>query len=267
MRTGFGYPSFIGQMTMIDQGGFRAVTPISNAADIIRIFPPAMATAAGTRNVYFALAAPQSVQFLALVNHNLAAGDTMRVQLFSDANPDPVGNFAHMIYDSGVISVWPGGGAPARNLNATRPHLLPAPLTIQSGRVQVGAAQQFAFGALEVAQWLELPGLGYNREFGLDDSSSTQAFVGGAEYQPDVITPRLINGQVDYWAISALTNLGIDFQKAVGQRQPFVWVEDIDDPLTWARRCVLVRNKSLPPMVGAIYRHDTFQLRLVEHIR
>jgi hypothetical protein len=44
-------------------------------------------------------------------------------------------------------------------------------------------------------------------------------------------------------------------------------VEDYNDQGSWPRTCFLARNTELPPLVGALYRHDKFQFRFKEHLR
>src|SRR5690349_17721043 len=107
MRSGFGYPSY--QSTFKTwtavAGGWNANYPLANLGQMVRLQPPARASGGGNRTLTWTLDSMQQVQFFALIGHNLTAGDTYRLRIFSDNNPDPVGNAGSITLDTGVMSI------------------------------------------------------------------------------------------------------------------------------------------------------------------
>ncbi len=237
--------------------GVQNLADTVNNAQVTRLTPAAGAVAIG-----FNLSVASVVQLEALVRHNLVGAETVRFRLYSAANQG-----GSLLDDSGVISVWPGGGAAVAGLGQTRPYAAAAPQTALSGRIDFASlGGVLEIGALELAQWWPVyisPGA----QIGFSTRAKDQSVIGGGAEAGDSFTPRTMSGQCDYLALTTTATTGLDFQGAVSKTKPFVWVQDYDDPTTWGRGCYPARNSDLPSIVGALYRHDRFQLRLVEHYR
>ena len=240
--------------------------PASNLADLRQITKVARVTHGGNSAFTFLLASQVPIQFIGLVRHNMNALYTMRIRLYTDTNPDP-SNTGALVHDSGAVSMWPGGGAPVTGYPATRPYVLPDPLTIRSGRVDfAGPSAILEFGGLEIAKWWAWPGLQPGKEFGFKTRSSPIDLLGAGAEPVEGGAPRILNGQQLFpMAVAATT--GLDFQEAQRRGKPFVYVQEYLVPASWARTVMLATNAELPPSIGAIYRHDTFQFRFVEHNR
>lgn len=236
---------------------------VANLADTVNNAKVARFTHAGGIVAFsFNLSAASLIQFAALVRHNLVGAETVRVRLYSGASLG-----GSLLADSGVISVWPSGAA-VSGYGQTRPYVHTAAVTALSGRVDfAGISSTLEIGALELAQWWAITGVSPGAEIGIDTRAQDVALVGGGAEAADVFTPRIMNGQCDLMALATAATTGIDFQASLGKTKPFVWVQDYDDPTTWGRGCWPARNADLPPLVGALYRHDRFQMRFLEHLR
>lgn len=254
--------SSLASLAMIT-GSADANYPVQNLSDTVNNAKVARLTPAGGVVAFsFDLSAASLIQFVGLVRHNLSGAETVRIRLYSAA---ALGG--SLLVDSGVISVWPSGAAVA-GYAQTRPWVASAgPYTALSGRVDFASlGGVLEIGALELAQWWPVymsPGA----EIGFITTAADEAIVGGGAEAGDTFVSRMMNGQCDFLSIATSATTGIDFQAAVGKSKPFVWVQDYDDPTTWGRGCWPARNADLPPIVGALYRHDRFQLRLKEHAR
>lgn len=242
--------------------------PAQNLADLIRPSKVMRITpSSGSCGVTFNFNTfTEQIQFIALVRHNASVGN-WRVILWSDNNPDPVGNVGNIILNTGLVPIWPTGSARVTGYTPTTPLLLANPINVGSGRIDFSALSgTLEIGAVELSQFLEWdisPGV----EFGLSTDMQEQPVVGGGSDVTDTLLPRIANGQIDFVPLANSSSFFIDFQQVSGKAQPFVFVQDYDDVTTWGRWCFLARNADLPPMVGALYRSDKFQFRLKEHTR
>jgi len=248
-------------------GTWSADYPATHLADLINIsrvsrFTPASGAAAFT----FVLPELVPIQFVGLARHTMPAGVTMRVRLFKTNNPDPVTNAANIVHDSGVIGVWPSGG-PVANYPSVRPYKLTAAIGTWSGRIDFaslpGAAE---IGGVDLGEWWTL-NISPGKEMGFDPRAPVIRYSAGGSEALDVWAPRILRGQVDYMHMKEAGTTGLDFQKSAGQSRPFIYTQDYEDPTTWPRSCMLMTNSELPPSVGALYRHDAFQVRFREHWR
>lgn len=249
-------------------GSWSSDYPVANLGDLWLISKVAKVTPASNLAAFtFVLPSAVPVQFLAFVRHTMAVGALFRIRLFSDNNPDPVGNAGAIVHDSTDTAVWPSG-APITGYPSTRPYLISSPVTARSGRINFSSlAAAVEFGGLEIGSWWGWPGFSPGKESVFVSSAPRTNLIGGAQVIEDVWTPRKVDGQIDLLAMATAATTGLDFQKRASLAKPFVYVQDIDDATTWARHCWLARNSELPPTVGRLYRHDTFQFRFREHYR
>jgi hypothetical protein len=260
MKTGVIFPSYL-PGAVSNNPGWLASYPSSNALDLVRPSCVARANDAGVRYLSIDLAAPSSIAALALIGHNATPGYDFAYEIYS--GPGLTGGVAY----AGGLAFWPAGG-PVPGLRSIRPHILPAPVV---GRSIIFAfpniGGQFELEGVEVGGFWEWPGISYGREMGVAAEGEEISLVGGASFYPEDGAPRTVTGQVDLMAMAKTSTTGLDFQKGVDIQRPFVWAEDFDDATSWPRKCLLVRNLDLPPMVGALYRHDRFPIRMIEHLR
>jgi hypothetical protein len=149
-----------------------------------------------------------------------------------------------------------------------RPLVLPLPVNGRSILIDISSfGQPLQLGAIEVSGFWEWPGVSPGRDQGFDGEASALSLVGGGSHVDSDSRARVISAQIDLLDMKITETTGLDFQKITDTVEPFVWCEDFDDPLIWARKCLLARNQSLPRIVGRLYRHDAFPLRLIEHMR
>jgi hypothetical protein len=231
--------------------------PLSNLGDCWDSSNVARLTPSGG-NVSFKAVLPQDrlLQFLGLVNHNATAGQ-IRARFFSDTSLTTV------VWDSGVVDLWPST-SPFR---ATRPMIALEELTVRAVQVDLtGLSGAIDIGACVLARFWKWPGLSPGTEIGLRSPTNGVDFAGGGGLGSDAEFPRIYNGQIDYLPMAQVAARGLDFQGLKGQARPAVFVEDNSSD-AWPRTTFLCRNQELPPHVGAIYRHDKVQIRLVEWLR
>lgn len=242
-------------------GTWDANYPVANLGDLLRISKVGRVVPVGNAFSFtFVLPAAVAMQFIGLVRHTIPGGASMQIRLYSDAG------LSALVANSGSISVW-GTGAPASGYPSVRPYVFSAPVVARGGRIDVtSVASSVDIGGVEIGDWWAWA-LGPGKEFGFDPQSTPVRLFGGAEEVIDAWAPRILNGQIDRLALAEAGTTGIDFQKVSGKGRPFVFVQEYDDPATWARTAMLATNRELPPSVGALYRHDTFQFRLGEHWR
>lgn len=269
MTTGPIFPSYATDVTWTAaSGAWSASYPLANVKDLIRISRLARASATGARSIGGVFSAARTIQALALVGHNVPAGAvTARAYLFSSTGNDPTANAATIVYDSGAVPVWPSGG-PVEGLRAIRPFLLPTEVVARSIHITVGdIGVPLEIEAVEIGGFWDWGGISPNADMGIEGGEGPTALAGGGAYGGDVSTARIVDGQVDLMHMDMTGTTGLDFQRTLDKMRPFVWGRDLEDPASWARRCMLVRNQSLPEMVGAMYRHDRFPVKLIEHLR
>lgn len=240
-------------------GTFASDYPVGNLADLVEIGEVARVTPSGSAAAFTAvLAASQSVQFVALVGHNLPAGASVRVRTYSDAG------LSSLVADSGATTI----PDPVDGLAQTFPFLMDAAASVRSVRVDLaGLSGDVDMGGLEIASWFAFPYISTGAEAGLEEGPDDLELIGGGAAGAESELVRTYDGEIAYLSMSTATTTGLDFQKLKGLTRPFVFVEDYDDPDTWARGCFLAVNADLPPMVAQLYDADTFQFRLREHVR
>lgn len=248
-------------------GTYDTNYPVTNLADLINVSQVCRVTPAASAVAFtFIMPAAVSVQFMALVRHTLLAGSTFRLRLWSDNNPDPVGNPGNIIHDSTATAVWPTG-APVTGWPSIRPYLMSAAVTARSGRIDLASVSgAIEIGGVEVGEfwsWDQSPG----KALGFLPRAPKIDQVGGSFDLPDQWVPRQMDGQLDAIALATAATTGIDFQKWAGRKQPFVYVQDTTDATSWPRSCALMTNREVPSSVGVKHRYDQFQFRFAEHWR
>lgn len=263
MKTGVIHPSIMDQATFAaDVGGWDASYGMQNMADLVRPSKIARATGDGIHNFIVDFPTEQSVRAIAIIGHNAALTSTLQVSVHHDA-----GASGNVVWDSGSVPFYPSG-VKVSGYRHIRPFILPANASGQSVYIRMSANDvPYEIQAVEIGDFWEWPGISYGRELGVLQDGSEIPLLGGASYRSESPRPRRVAGLIDYMKMAETTTTGLDFQKRVDIQKPFVWAEDYDDSSTWPRKCLLVRNQELPPMAGALYRHDRFPIQLVEHLR
>lgn len=263
MRSGVCYPSHARSAVWSVTGGTAdadfPVTNLSNLDEIRRVFT---ASAAGARNILFTLPSVQSVDFLAFIHHNATWDSTFRIRLSAGLD----GSVAPL-YDSGVTPFWPGGN---QNVDypAVRPVRLPAPVSIRSGHIQLSAtAVAWEMGGVDIGRFWDWENVAVPRSLGVDSRSVQFDASRGSAHVMRQWSPRIVSGSREVVAQTELDQTLLDFQATNGFHRPFTWAEDVDDPATWARQCMLVRNESLPPGVATGYEVGRQAFAFVEHLR
>jgi hypothetical protein len=264
MRSGVSYPSYAADPTYaMVTGTANASYPVANLADLYNIRTVFKTTTAGAIAFTFIFPANRTIQLLALLHHNAAAGATVRYRLFSDNNPDPVGNAAHMIHDSTAVALQTGS-----NFAQSQPYRLAAATAVRSGRVDLSAMSvPWSIGGLELAGFWEWADVAVPREFGIrsNDVIAQQPF--GVDHAMSQFGPRTFRGTRELVDQSENLTTAIDFQLATKTSKPFVWVWDAADSATYARECALVRNQRLNPPQMLEYPSGRQSFDLVEHLR
>ena len=271
MRGGFSFPSYAALPTWTFQtaGGVAdANFPLANLTDlrnIRRIFK----TTGPTCKLQFNLPSAVSIGFVAVVHHNSDAGDTVRLRLWSDNNPDPVGNLGNMVYDSGTISMFPGASDQIALYPQSFPILVAGAPSSQSGLVNFSsnAAGTWQIGGIEISGWYQQDGISVQRTFGLksNDVVSPQPF--GVQHVERTFSPRILSFSRDMTDQSENATTAADFQLEKTTSSPFVWVSDIDDVDTYQREVILMRNAKLTAPLMLAYPTGKLIFDLIEHLR
>lgn len=268
MNSGVSYPSYPGSAFAMINGAAQANFPVQNLADTQSVRTAFQATAAGAIALSFTLSAAVPIQFLGLVHHNAAAADTFRFRLFDSGIPNIVTNAAHIVYDSTALPFYPVGATKSALFPATTPLVLPAPISVISGRLDLSAqAAAWAIGALELGGWWPWPAISVARELGMDNSDVVIEQSGGADHNMSQWASRTVRGDRTEIIVADEQAAVLDFQFAKGLRKPFVFVWDYDDPSTWPRECFLARNATLPKFSKAGHPVAKFAFDLIEHMR
>jgi hypothetical protein len=234
--------------------------PVTGLADPIRIAEVARVTpATGAAAFKAALTADQSVDFFALAGHTLPAGATVRFRGYSDAAA------TLQVADTTATTI----PTPVSPWRQTFPAVLSAPVTIRAVRVDIAnaGADPIDIGACIVGRFWEWPWITAGMTAGLRAGGGDIDLIGGGSVGRDVTKLRTREGQISYLDLSTSSTTGLDHQKRNALTRPFVFIEDLDTPANWPRDCFLAVNSDLPASVAALFDKDTFQFRLVEHVR
>lgn len=262
MRSGIGYPSFARTLVWQESGGAGTLAdfPVTNLSSLDEPRRVTRASAAGDTAFLAAFGGAQTVDFIAIIHHNLPAAATVRIVLYG--TPAISGDY---VYDV-TAPVWPVG-IPTAEYPAVRPVILPAPV------VAYGIYIQFAnmgdavaeVGGIEIGrlwEWnVEVP-----RGIGVDSRSSVTESA-GVQHVTKQWAPRTVTGERELIAQSEVDTKFMDFQMDTGLSKAFVWCWDVDDPATWARQAVLVTNSSLPPGTVPDWNVGRMGFAFREHLR
>lgn len=277
MRSGVGYPSYAPEAVYaLVTGSQDANYPIQNLSDLTHIRTPFATTATAAIAFTFTLPVARVIQLLSLVHcagttdaHTGApTGDTIRWRLFSDNNPDPTGNPTHIVSDSGVVPLLPGGAAPYAAYPQMSPYILGAPTTVRSGRIDLSASTgPWAIGGLEIAGWWEWTDVGVPREIGFDNRDIVTQGAFDVDYTTSVVGLRVTKGQRAVMDQSEARSTAADFLYDRGFDKPFVYCWDIGDVSVYPRECVLMRNNTITPPTMNDYPAAQFDYDFLEHYR
>lgn len=250
-------------------GPWDANYPVQNLGDVQAPSQVGRATpSAGQVTFTFALPVAALVRFIGLVNHSMAGAESVRVRLFATGAPDPATNGGAIVYDSTAVAVWPIGSTPSSLFKAVRPFVLPAATSVISGRVDLtGLGASFQLGGVEIGQFWAWPGEGAGRALGFKNRLSDVLLAGGAAAPIDTFVPRYLQGELPAIPLVSSQTEGFDFQRSTSRAKAFVYVADYDDPSSWARECALMRQDAISALAGKLYRHDSMQIRFIEHWR
>lgn len=264
MKSGVSFPSYAADpaYAMIT-GTADASYPVANLSDLYNIRTVFKAGATGAIAFSFIFPANRTIQFLALLHHNGPAAATVRYRLFSDNNPDPVGNAAHQIADSGALTLQTSTLFPQ-----CFPYKMTAALAVRSGRVDLSAnSVAWVIGALELSGWWEWTDVAVSRQFGLKAQDAVAAVPFGVEHAMSQFNPRTVSGTREIVDQSENLTTALDFQLEKKTSKPFVWCWDVADSATYARECILVRNAQLVSPLQLDYPAGKQSFIFSEHLR
>lgn len=253
MRSGVSFPSVAAEAVYTSvTGAMDANFPIANLSDLKAIRRVARRSSNTGWDFTFLLAASRSVQLVALCQHNASAAETVRVRLFSDNNPDPVGNAAHIVYDSTAVLVWPTGSSPSPLNRWVRPIVLPAAVNALSGHISLSSRAgtdglAWEIGGVEISGWWEWKDVSVPRELGIISGAQAVDVGGGVSHMTTTWSPKRWAGVRNVVDQSEVETTALDFMREKGRGHPFVFVYDADDATTWNREVMLVCNQTLPP--------------------
>lgn len=263
MRTGVSYPGrTAGATCAMITGAAAADYPVQNLASLASLRTVFRASAAGAVALSITLPASRLVQFLGMVHHNAPEDATLRWRLYSDAG------MTALLHDTGVMSVYPEGAEVETPFPNVRPHILDAALSTRAVRLDLSAnASPWQIGGIDLAGWYEWPAVSVDRAYGVANKDVVVDTFGGAQHGMSQYAPRTFRGSRTEIEVSAEQTDILDFQMGTGLHVPFTFVQDYDDPATWARECVVVKNRAVPRLVKNGFDLGDFFYDLQEHLR
>lgn len=243
--------------------------PSSVLGDLTRPRMRAVATTSGLRTITFTLPVQRQIQFIGLVHHNGSLLARFRVYLFSDNNPDPVGNVANIVYDSGPAAPW-GIAAAVPQFAGVRPFVLPAAIGVQSGAIVLNSraavdAIPWQLGGVEISGIWSFTDIDVAREFGLKETVQYEDAGGGVQHAISQWTPRTLKFKRKAVARAELETTAMDFFAEKRRTKPFVWMYD-KDSTSWSHQCFLVHNRTLPNIVTNTAATGSVAFDLIEHL-
>lgn len=267
MKSGVSFPSYASLATLaVVTGTLNASYPLSNLSNLKNIRKVAKTSTTGVLAFTFVLPAAVSIQFLALVHHNAAGAETVRIRLFSDNNPDPVGNAGAIVHDSTAVAMFPSGAAASSDYPQNRPYRLSAAVTARSGRIDLSShASNWQIGGLEIGGWWEFQDVQVPRSLGLQSNDAVVDQGGNIEDVTQMWSPRRVGIQRLVLQSENETTM-MDFQLEKKTSNPFMWVWDMDDPSTWPREAMLVTNYTLPGAPSGDHPSGRQSFDFIEHL-
>lgn len=265
MKSGVSYPSYAADATysMVSGSTADASFPVQNLADLYNVRTVFKAGASGASAFTLVFSATRALQFLGLVHHNGPAAATVRYRLFSDTNPDPVGNSAHMVLDTGALTLQTSS-----LFSQTFPAKLAAATSARSLRVDLSSNPvAWIVGALELAGWWEWTDVAVARELGIASNDAVVQQPFNVDHTMSSFGPRTWAGVRNFADQSESASTFQDFQLATKTAKPFVFCWDISDSTTYARECFLARNNGLTPASMNDYPGSAQSFNFLEHVR
>jgi len=269
MRSGVSFPSYGAPAVWAGvTGAWEADYPVTNLADLLSIRRVARATNGALRAFTFILPAAKPLKFIGMAHHNADKTSTMRIRLFSDNNPDPVGNAGAIVHDSAVMNVFPTGAAPNLLNPQLRPYLLNEAVTARSGRIDLSAnSNPWVIGGFELSGFWEWTDVAVPRAFGVASGDSVVEMANSVNHTMAGWSPRIVSGARASITQAEADTTALDFQLEKKTSNPFVWVWDAADPSTWDREAFLVTNNTLPVTTALAYPKAAFSFDFKEHLR
>jgi len=238
MRTCIGFPSYSSIAAWSTSAAMNAAYPVTNLSDMINLRRGAATTANGAAEFDFVLSSAQPIQLVSLINHNLQAGATVDIKLYSDS-------FSTLVFDSGTVSVWPASTSAAPPFTPCCPVLLPSPVAALTGKVTIAPGSQIiqlsAIDLAGAALWDQITSA---QSRGFNPQTQKIKAPGGGYHNFPQWNPRTFVGHQDAQARAQLESTMLDF-KSLGLSRPFVFVRDIDDPTVWPREAYVATHKTL----------------------
>lgn len=242
-------------------GAANASYPVANLSDLYNIKTPFIANASGAVAFSAVLPASKSLSFLALLDHNGGAADTVRWRLYSDAA------MTAMVLDSAALPLFPAGSSVSSTYPQNFPYRFNA-VTARAVRVDLSAnAAAWAIGAIEMGGFWEWTDVAVPRSSGFQnaDAEANQPF--SADHVMGQFAPRIISGTRETVDQSENATTAQDFLMEKKTALPFVWCWDTADATTYPRECVLVRNAKIQNPVQNSYPTGKQSFSFVEHLR
>ncbi len=263
MKSGICYPSYGRDAAWSAGGGSTGVSsdfPMQNLALIDEPRRVTMNAASGTQNYYFDLGAVRTVDFIAFIHHNAPGAAIFGIDLYAGANQT-----GGIVYTSVGHSFWPGGVANT-DYPAVRPFRFDA-VAARSGLISVSSnASPWEIGGVEIGQFWEWDDVSVPSGIGIESRSAAQEMGGGIDHVTQQWGPRIATGARELVDLDEVDTTLLDFHRARGRSQAFVWCWDVDDPATWARQAFLARNRTLPPGVAVGYEVGSMSYDFEEHL-
>lgn len=259
-RAGVCFPSYGREATFSSSSPWSADFPLASLAFLDDVRRVAVRSDAGATVIDFLLPQTRLVDFIGLIHHNGDRNARITVQLSSGTDPT-----ASIVHQGLSQPVW-GNALPVAGYLPVRPYRLDAAVNVRSGRITLSAnTDPWEIGAIEIGQWWSWLDVGVDRGIGIESSSET-ADVAGVDHVTLQWGARLATGRRDVVDQVEVDELLLDFHRARGRDQAFVWCWDVDDSGTWAREAWLARNRTMPP--GVVHEDGVGRMRydFLEHL-
>lgn len=259
MKSGVCFPSYGRDVVWAKTAGvaWSADYPATNLSlleDLRRV-----ATASvGATTVVGTLPVNQTIDFIALIHHNLPPATAMTITVYSDT-----GLTTSVFTSSVTIPAAVDGGYPL-----VRPIRLPASVSARAIKIEFpSTGAEIEVGAIEVGLFWEWTDVDVGREIGIVSNASSAPIGGGVTHVTRQWAPRYVTGSRKFVDVVEVEEKLLDFQRANGLWRTFVWAWDLDDPATWARECMAVTNDSLPAGTRDGYVHGALPFAFREQLR
>ncbi len=208
-----------------------------------------------------------AIGLIALVGHNISVVGKVRIR------GDNAGTFASSLYDSGWVSVWPGGVVPIEMLEWEGDNFWLGTISaadragFQAPFIQLNTSRTVArYWRIEVDDttnvstyiqigrifmsdyWHPEINYSYGASLGYEDETNTQKSVGGQEFFDNATRYRVMKLQLDWIAESEAYVQALELQRLLGISGELLVVPDSADLANAIRRNFLGRLRSLATM-------------------